>query len=106
VTLRWDGSLETSPIAFGASGCTGAVYLNSRTAVSRRVFARRVAYSKLTGQLYVPTATTSAAMTAVAVDNDGACRTSTVGSQGWALSTTTRVLVGLPSTISGPLTFQ
>lgn len=106
VTLRWDGTYEPSAIAYGSSGCGGGTYLNSRGAVSRRIFVRRVAFSKRTGLLYLPSSTVSSALTLQGVDNDTACRASTVSGQVWTLSATTAATIGLPSTIAGPLVLQ
>lgn len=105
-TLRWDGSFETSPVFFTTAGCTGTAYLNSRATASRRIFAKRVVFSKYTASIYVPNATTSASVAGASSDSDGLCRTTGTAAHGWALTATTRATVGLPATISGPLTLQ
>ncbi len=105
-TLRWDGSFETSPVFFTTPGCTGTAYLNSRATASRRIFAKRVVFSKFTTSIYLPNATTSASVAGASTDSDGLCRGTTSAVHGWALTATTRATVGLPATIAGPLTLQ
>ena len=107
VTLRWDGTFEQSPLAFGALNCGATAYLNSRDGNVRSVYAKRVVASRALGTLYVPNGPTSGAFTAGSIDNAGSCRnTATFSAQGWPLVSTTRANVGLPSTITGPLTLQ
>lgn len=106
VTLRWDGSFEQSPLAFAGSGCASTAYLNSRDTSARAMYARRVVASRASGTLYLPSASGSSAFTAASIDSAGTCRSASISAQGWALTTTTRATVGLPSAINGPLTLQ
>jgi hypothetical protein len=105
-TLRWDGSHEPAPVVFSGSTCSGAAFLSSRALEPRQLFSRRVVSSRLTGLVYLPVSTSSTTVSHGSQDNLGACQVAAGSVHGWALSVTTPADIGLPSSITGPLTLQ
>jgi hypothetical protein len=106
VTYRWDGTLENHQVIFLGAACAGAAALNGKSLSARSINAKRVVYSGLKAQVYLPGATTSAAFGAGSYDSEGACRASNIPNLAWALNPTSRATVGIPATVSGPLTVQ
>jgi hypothetical protein len=106
VTYRWDGSFERHQVVFTASSCGSNPLLNGKTTAPRSISTKRVVYSAVKAQLYVPGAAASAAFSGVSYDSDGVCRASSINNFGWALVTALRSTVGIPATVTGPLTVQ
>jgi hypothetical protein len=95
----------------GAS-CSGTPYFNNGGTVGTVRLSKLVVYSGSTGQLYTlanPDAngvSTSVAITSATIENNGICTTSTGGSNGYALAAVSRTTLGLPTSISYPLTIR
>jgi hypothetical protein len=106
VTYLWDGSFEHQQVIFGGTSCAGAAGLNGKSTASRSISTKRVVYSALKAQLYVPGAAASATFSAGSYDNEGVCRSSAIPNFAWALNVTTRSTVGIPTTVAGPLSVQ
>jgi collagen triple helix repeat protein/putative cell wall binding repeat protein len=112
LTLNWDGAFVNDQIYWTGANCaSGDAYLNAgRTGVAP-ITPKIAVWSKTPGKLLVP-ATVGANglsptvdnVTVASIDNPTSpCGSATTGS-GWLLRSATVAEVGLPATITGPLT--
>lgn len=101
--------LATSQIYWTVSGCSGTPYFNGGTVGTYR-YAKSVVYSAVASQIYAmanPNANgmaISVAITAASLENP-ACTTS-AGTSGYALTPVSMATIGLPATITYPISMR
>jgi hypothetical protein len=112
-SISWQGAYFDSQIYSSQAACGngGSLWLNAGTTDPSEMFAKSLVYYGYDDNLYVPAnanangVATSVAFSAASLWNYGSC--SGAGNNGgWLLSLVTRASVGLPATITAPLTLQ
>jgi len=110
VTMNMDGSFPTAQIYYTGAGCTGTAYLNSGGTANSEIYGRVASWSGSLNSFVVPTTvgadgvSVSVAFTAATIDNP-ACGANAGARDGWLLQTVTRAAIGLPATITTPISF-
>jgi hypothetical protein len=104
VALLWDGTFQSATVFFSQANCAGTPALNAK-APGRPWYAKSVVYSPVANQLYLVSGD-AVAFAALSYDTGGACRNVSMSQAAWALSPTTRLAVGLPTTLVAPLALQ
>lgn len=103
----------SSQIWWTGSGCTGTPYLNDGGVGGQQRFSKFLVYSGAANQLYTMSnpntngvSVSGPIPTVVSIENSGVCSSSGGGTSGWAMTPVARTTVGLPTTISYPLSVQ